>query len=131
MRKLVLVTIGLLGCSVSGFAQTERIGPGGVRMAPGPSQPRDFTPGGIGAGGVPVAPGSAARDVNVERIGPGGGALAPGPAGSVGTGPTLRTPAVAPSSRDLAGTIRNKRRHFFRGKTKRRPQIVRSSGRRM
>jgi hypothetical protein len=79
---------------------------------------------------VPVAPGPAARDVNVERIGPGGGALAPGPAGNVGTGPTPRTPTVAPSSRDLSGTVQAKRRHFHRGK-KVRPRIVRSSGRRM
>jgi hypothetical protein len=129
MRTAVLVTIALLGASVSALAQTERIGPGGVRMAPGPSQPRDFTPGGIGAGRVPVAPGPAARDVNVERIGPGGGALAPGPAGNVGTGPTLRTPAVAPSSRDIAGTVKAKRKHYYRGKSKAR--IVRSSGRRM
>jgi hypothetical protein len=131
MRTLGLVTVALIAWSVSALAQTERIGPGGVRMAPGASQPHDFTPGGIGAGGVPVAPGSAARDVNVERIGPGGTALAPGPAGNVGTGPTLRTPAVAPSSRDLSGTIKTKRRHFYRGKTKPRPRIVRSSGRRM
>jgi hypothetical protein len=130
MRTLVLVTVALIGYSASAVAQTQRIGPGGVPMAPGPSQPRDFTPGGIGAGGVPVAPGPAARDVNVERIGPGGGALAPGPAGNVGTGPTPRTPAVAPSSRDLSGTVQAKRRHFHRGK-KLRPRIVRSSGKRM
>jgi len=129
MLTIGLAGIMLIGWSMGAFAQTERIGPGGVRMAPGPSQPHDFTPGGIGAGGVPVAPGPAARDVNVERIGPGGTALAPGPAGSVGTGPVLRTPTVAPSSRDLSGTVKAKRRHFHRGKSK--PRIVRSSGRGM
>jgi hypothetical protein len=131
MRTAVLASIVLIGWSANALAQTERIGPGGVPMAPGPSQPRDFTPGGIGAGGAPVAPGPAARDVNVERIGPGGGALAPGPAGNVGTGPTPRTPAVAPSSRDLSGTVHTKCRKLYRGKPKPKPRIVRSSGRRM
>jgi hypothetical protein len=131
MRMPIVVAVALIGCSLSALGQTERIGPGGVRMAPGPSQPHDFTPGGIGAGRVPVAPGPAARDVNVERVGPGGTALAPGPAGSVGTGPTLRTPTVAPSSRDLSGTVHTKRRKFYRGKPKPRPSIVRSSRRRM
>jgi hypothetical protein len=131
MRMLVLVTVVLIGWSANAPAQTQRIGPGGIPMAPGRSQPHDFTPGGIGAGGVPVAPGAAARDVNVDRIGPGGTVLAPGPAGNVGTGPTLRTPAVAPSSRDLSGTVHTKRRKFYRGKPKPKPQIVRSSRRRM
>jgi hypothetical protein len=58
----------------------------------------------------------------MDRIGPGGGLLAPGPAGSVGTGPTLRTPNVAPSG-SLSTTIRSKRHRFYRGK--RRPQTVR------
>src|SRR5918912_1354269 len=82
MRIPVLVVIALIGPSLGAWAQGERIGPGGVPMAPGPSQPHDYTPGGIGAGGVPVAPGAAARDVNVDRIGPGGVPLAPGPAGN-------------------------------------------------
>jgi hypothetical protein len=110
--SLVAAALALAGAT-AGLAQT--IGPGGGPMAPGPSQPRDYTPGGIGPGGVPVAPGPAARDVNIERIGPGGGPLAPGPAGNVGTGPTLRTQTIAPSSRDLATTIRAKRR-LHRGK---------------
>ena len=126
MRIPVLAAIALLAWTTGSLGQTQTIGPGGVPMAPGPSQPHDYTPGGIGPGGVPVAPGAAARDANVERIGPGGGPLAPGPAGNVGTGPTLRTPAVAPSSRDLATTIHAKRRHFFRGK--KRARTVRARG---
>jgi hypothetical protein len=87
----------------------------------GPSQPRDFTPGGIGPGGGAVAPGRAARDVNIERIGPGGTRLAPGPAGNVGTGAAARPPAASPSSSGLRTTVKSKRR-LHRGKTKRRPQ---------
>jgi hypothetical protein len=114
-RVLVVAAVVATACVTAPSAQT--IGPGGGPIAPGPSQPRDFTPGGIGPGGVPVAPGRAARGVNIERIGPGGGLLAPGPAGSVGTGPTLDLPTVAPSSRDLAPTVRSKR--LQRGKSKR------------
>jgi hypothetical protein len=117
VRFLFVAAVGGLACVTTAPAQT--IGPGGVPIAPGPSQPRDFTPGGIGPGGVPVAPGPAARGVNIERTGPGGGPLAPGPAGSVGTGPTLDLPQVAPSSRDLRSTIRTKRQKY-RGKGKRR-----------
>jgi hypothetical protein len=131
MRTVVLALIAPIIPLLSAIAQTESIGPGGVRMAPGPSQPHDYTPGGKGAGGVRVAPGAAARGVNVDRIGPGGTVMAPGPAGNVGTGPTLRTPVVSPSSRDIAGTVKSKRRHFHRGKGKPRPRIVRSSVRRM
>ena len=83
-----LVIVAILGFTDLGMAQT--IGPGGGLMAPGPSQPRGYTPGGTGAGGVTVAPGPAARGVNVERDSP-GGRLAPGPAGSVSTAPGLRT----------------------------------------
>jgi hypothetical protein len=108
MTRLLTVTItGLMLCSPC-LAQT--IGPGGIPIAPGPSQPRDFTPGGIGPGGVPVAPGPAARGVNIERIGPGGGRVAPGPAGSVDSGPSLNpSTTVAPSSGGIRGTIRSKR----------------------
>jgi hypothetical protein len=114
LRRLPLVVAALaLAGATAGLGQT--IGPGGGPMAPGPSQPRDYTPGGIGPGGVPVAPGPAARDLNIERIGPGGGPLAPGPAGNVGTGPTLRTQTVAPSSGGIAGTVKAKRR-LHRGK---------------
>jgi hypothetical protein len=117
IRILSVAAAAMMASIAAGGAQT--IGPGGIPIAPGPSQPRDFTPGGIGPGGVPVAPGPAARDVNIERIGPGGGPLAPGPAGSVGTGPTVQLPTVAPSSRDLAPTTRSKRLKH-RGKSKRR-----------
>lgn len=119
LRVLVLAAWTLFAGLVTALAQTERIGPGGIPMAPGPSQPRDFTPGGIGPGGVPVAPGSAARDVMIERIGPGGVPIAPGPAGNVGTGPTLPNLSVPPSSRDLSTTIRAKRRTIYRGKPRR------------
>jgi hypothetical protein len=105
-------------------ASAQTIGPGGGPMAPGPSQPRDFTPGGIGPGGGAVAPGRGARGVNIERIGPGGGRLAPGPAGSVGTGPTLDSPTVAPSSGGVRTTIRSKRQKH-RGK--RNPRVSRGS----
>jgi len=119
---LILAAIAPLVWPGIGLAQTERIGPGGIPMAPGPSQPRDFTPGGIGPGGVPVAPGPAARDTMIERIGPGGVPLAPGPAGNVGTGPTLPHVSAAPSSRNLSTTIRTKRRPIYRGKSKRHPR---------
>ena len=125
MRYSWLAIMAPLALADVGLAQMpgQRIGPGGGSMAPGPSQPHDFTPGGIGAGGVPVAPGAGARGVNIDRIGPGGGRLAPGPAGSVGTGPTLRTQTVAPSSGDLRRTIRAKRGPY-RGKSKRRPRVA-------
>jgi hypothetical protein len=106
----LLLTAAALTFAGATAALAQAIGPGGIPMAPGPSQPRDFTPGGIGPGGVPVAPGPAARGINIEQIGPGGGRLAPGPAGSVGTGPTLRTQTVAPSSGGIAGTVKAKRR---------------------
>jgi hypothetical protein len=122
MRIPVLAIIAPLVCADFALAQTQTIGPGGVPMAPGPSQPHDYTPGGIGPGGVAVAPGAAARGVNIERIGPGGGPLAPGPAGDVGTGPTLRTPTVAPSSGGLRGTVYAKRHHVYRGKKRVRPR---------
>ena len=107
--RLLPAAIALLLIAGHGSAQTLAPGPGGGPMAPGPSQPHDYTPGGTGAGGVAVAPGRAARRVNTDRIGPGGGALAPGSAGSVNTGPTVRTPTVAPSSGGIRTTIRSKR----------------------
>jgi hypothetical protein len=119
--------IALLLMAAHASAQTLAPGPGGVPMAPGPSQPHDYTPGGVGPGGVAVAPGRAARGVNMDRIGPGGGALAPGTAGSVGTGPTLRTPSVAPSSGGIRTTIRSKRHPGAptRHHRKRRPAVSR------
>src|SRR4051794_20631719 len=113
--RIILAAAALLFVGYAA-AQTMAPGPGGVPMAPGPSQPHDYTPGGVGPGGVAVAPGRAARRVNMDRIGPGGGALAPGSAGNVGTGPTLRSPTVAPSSGGIRTTIHSKRRPHFRGR---------------
>jgi hypothetical protein len=120
MRVPAIALLLLAGATIC-YAQGQAIGPGGVPMAPGPSQPRDFTPGGVGPGGVKVAPGRAARNANVERTGPGGTKLAPGPAGSVGRASTLRAPTVAPSS-GVRGTIKAKRRPIYR-KKKRRPEV--------
>jgi hypothetical protein len=75
MRVRLLVITAMLGMATLAWAQT--IGPGGGPIAPGPSQPHGYTPGGTGPGGVSVAPGPAARGVNVERVGPGGSILAP------------------------------------------------------
>jgi len=110
----------LAGTSLA-IAQGQAIGPGGVPMAPGPSQPHDYTPGGPGPAGVPVAPGRAARGANVERIGPGGVVLAPGRAGEVGAAPSSSTPTVAPSS-GIAGTVHARGYH---PKHKRRPRVSR------
>jgi hypothetical protein len=124
MLARVLFVAALLGAASITTSNAQTIGPGGGPMAPGPSQPRDFTPGGIGAGGTSVAPGAAARGVNVERIGPGGGRLAPGAAGSVGTGRTLDSPTVAPSSGGVRTTIRSKR---YKQRGKRKPRVSRGS----
>jgi hypothetical protein len=111
----IVAMVGALSISI---ADAQTIGPGGGPIAPGPSQPRDFTPGGIGPGGGQVAPGPAARGVNIERIGPGGGRMAPGPAGSVDSGPSLNpSTTVAPSSGGIRGTIKSKRSKY-RGKRK-------------
>ena len=89
MRKvLFVVAVGLVATT----AAAQTIGPGGVPLAPGASQPRDFTPGGTGPGGG-VAPGRAAPRTNIDREGAGGTRLAPGSAGSVGT-PTQSTQTV-------------------------------------
>jgi len=120
MRYSWLATLALLAVASPGLAQNEAIGPGGIRMAPGASQPRDFTPGGIGPGGR-VAPGPAARGVNVDRIGPGGTRLAPGSARSVGAGTAARAPlpTIAPSSRQVSTSVHTKRRAIHRIKRKR------------
>jgi len=125
MRILTLGLIAMVGWPTTCLAQTESIGPGGIRMAPGASQPHDFTPGGVGPGGA-IAPGRAARDANMDRVGPGGTRLAPGSAGSVGTGPRLRTQTVAPSSGGIRGTIRSKGRHHFRPHRRRPPAVSRA-----
>jgi hypothetical protein len=114
--------IALVGAASISIAAAQTIGPGGGPIAPGPSQPRDFTPGGIGPGGTRVAPGPAARGVNMERTGPGGGKVAPGPAGSVDSGPSLRPTTVAPSSGGIRTTIKSKRKKY-RGKS--RPRVSR------
>jgi hypothetical protein len=118
MRTGLLLLIAALGVADAGWAQTT--GPGGGPIAPGPSQPQGYTPGGIGPGGGQVAPGPAARDINIERLGPGGTSLAPGPAGSVNTGPTLRTPQAVRSSRNFAIAREAARRAPHRHKRKRR-----------
>ena len=98
----------------------QTIGPGGTPMSPGPSQPRDFTPGGAGPGGARVSPGPAARDVNIEREGPGGTHLSPGPAGRAETRSAPATQVMAPASGGVSHTIRASSRKVHRGKTKRR-----------
>ena len=116
LYRSALAIIALLALVDLACAQTQTIGPGGTPMVPGPSQPRDFTPGGTGAGGAAVAPGRAARGANVERIGPGGTPLAPGPTGSVRPSPTPRpAPTLAPSSR-VTTAIYSKRRPVHRSK---------------
>jgi hypothetical protein len=105
----VLSVVAMVGAASISIAAAQTIGPGGGPIAPGPSQPRDFTPGGIGPGGGAVAPGPAARGVNIERTGPGGGRVAPGPAGSIDSGPSLRPTTVVPSSGGVRGTIKAKR----------------------
>jgi hypothetical protein len=130
MRRPGTIIIALLLTAIvaapllNEVALAQTIGPGGVPMAPGPSQPRDFTPGGISPGGM-VAPGPAARGVDIERTGPAGDRLAPGPAGSVSTDPTPRTPVVAPLPRDLRTTIGSKRRHMHRKGKRARPMARR------
>jgi hypothetical protein len=118
MRARMLVITATLGMATLAWAQT--IGPGGGPMAPGPSQPHGYTPGGTGPGGVSVAPGPAARGVNVERVGPGGSILAPGPAGSVRTGPTFRRPTVVRTSRAII-TQKAKRRQPAKKRKRRAP----------
>ena len=129
MRKLGTIIVASLLTAIvvapllSEMAMAQTIGPGGVPLAPGPSQPRDFTPGGISPGGR-VAPGPAARGVNIEGTGPAGDRLAPGPAGSVSTDPTPRTPVIAPLPRDLRTTIRSKR-YYHRKHKRARPMARR------
>jgi len=72
-------TLMVAGAALS---SAQVIGPGGVLIAPGPSQP-NYTPGGVGPGGTLVSPGPAGRDIPIEQPGPGGIRIAPGPAGSI------------------------------------------------
>jgi hypothetical protein len=92
------IALLLPACILS--AQT--IGPGGIPIAPGPSQP-GYTPGGIGPGGIPIAPGPAARSIPsiVTGPGPGGIPIAPGPAGHL---PRQRVAPVGPTPSG-SGTI--------------------------
>jgi hypothetical protein len=126
--RIVLSAIALLFVSAASVAEAQiapgqTIGPGGVPMAPGPSQPRDFTPGGVGPGGTRVAPGAAARDVDIERRGPGNTRLAPGRAGRAAPSTGAQTQVIAPSSSGLSGTVKAKKRKLYRGKAKRRPGV--------
>jgi hypothetical protein len=72
----ILMTAGAIA------AHAQVIGPGGVLIAPGPSQP-NYYPGGLGPGGAIVSPGPAGRNIPLEQPGPGGIRIAPGPAGSI------------------------------------------------
>ncbi len=126
--RTTLPVIALLLMSAATVAEAQiapgqTIGPGGVPMAPGPSQPRDFTPGGRGPGVVKVAPGAAARDVDIERRGPGNTRLAPGRAGRAAPSTGAQTQVIAPSSGGLSGTVKAKKRKVYRGKAKRRPGV--------
>jgi len=84
LSKLFVAALAALDLAVAGaaMAQTGVTSP----VAPGTDLPSGVF-GGVGAGGVAIAPGAAAGG-NLERIGPGGSLIAPGPAGSLG-GPAL------------------------------------------
>jgi len=98
-RKVFVAALAALDLVLAGAAnaQTAVTTP----VAPGADLPTGIF-GGIGPGGVAVAPGGApGGNSNLERVGPGGSLIAPGPAGSLG-GPALPSaPAVpaAPGSR--------------------------------
>jgi hypothetical protein len=121
--RAIFLFVALLASTEAGFAQPTAPGPGGVPMAPGPSQPHTFTPGGSGTGGA-VAPGPAARNVNMDRIGPGGVALAPGGTRRVRTRAASPAPIIAPSSSGLRTTIYVRHRKIFRHKRKPPPHSV-------
>ena len=89
--KLFVAALAALDLAVAGaaMAQTTVTSP----VAPGTDLPSGGF-GGIGAGGVSVAPGAATGGTsNLERIGPGGSLIAPGPAGSLGGPPLPSAPA--------------------------------------
>ena len=98
-RRLFIAALAALDFVVAGAANAQT----GVTtpVAPGTDLPTGIF-GGVGPGGVAVAPGGAVGgNSNLERIGPGGSVIAPGPAGGLG-GPALPSaPAmpVAPGSR--------------------------------
>ena len=102
-RPIAYVAVALLlGKATAAGAQTTGIAPPAPMLPPmatAPIAPGADIPatslGGIGPGGVAIAPGSAAiGDTDIARFGPGGTRLAPGPAGSVSGSPVLSAPAV-------------------------------------
>jgi len=99
-RRVFVAAFAALNLVVAGAAsaQTTVISP----VAPGTDLPTGVF-GGIGAGGVAVAPGAAmGGNSNLERIGPGGSLIAPGPAGGLG-GPALPS-APAELAPPIAGS---------------------------
>jgi hypothetical protein len=80
-RSIRIAAAMILLVGISGVALGQA--PGGVRLAPGHSQP-DYNPGGVGPGGIPLAPGRSGAEISGERIGPGGGVIAPGRIGREG-----------------------------------------------
>lgn len=104
-----------------GVSCAQVIGPGGVLIAPGPSQP-DSTPGGIGPGGARggrISPGPAGRDITIEQPGPGGIRIAPGPAGSIAAQqrPVPHNPALygsEPLQTTIVSDADTRRHHRFR-----------------
>jgi hypothetical protein len=56
-------------------------------------------PGGFGAGGVQIAPGSGASGLSVDQVGPGGGMVAPGSAGVESGTNLLTSPRLNPPRR--------------------------------
>jgi hypothetical protein len=56
-------------------------------------------PGGIGSGGVQIAPGSGASGLDVDQIGPGGGLVAPGSTGLESGTNLLTSPRLNPPRR--------------------------------
>jgi hypothetical protein len=79
IHAVVAATLMLISAELP---PAQVIGPGGVLISPGPSQP-NYNPGGVGPGGAIVSPGPAGRDIPLEQPGPGGIRIAPGPAGSI------------------------------------------------
>ena len=126
IRSILTTLAAVIGLAVASLALAQTIGPGGGPIAPGPSQPRGYTPGGTGAGGVTVAPGPAARGVNVDRDSP-GGRLAPGSAGSVSTAPTARTTTVVrtPRAAIVKKVKKVKKRRAVHIKKRKRSPVIR------
>jgi hypothetical protein len=88
-------------------------GPGGTAGAPGTvGSPQGTGPtintGPLGPGGTRLAPGPSGAGIPVETIGPGGTPIAPGPAGTLGGGGigTLGGPSTAFSGNCVPDTTR-------------------------